>query len=63
MRRYPKIKRDRLEHKWGRPFRAIYHELRVVRGLDMVAVARECGVTRQTVWEWLRDTQRTGEAA
>jgi DNA invertase Pin-like site-specific DNA recombinase len=57
-RRRERIRLARLEHKWGRPFGAIYHELRVVRGLDMEAVARECGVTRKTIWRWLREPDK-----
>jgi AcrR family transcriptional regulator len=57
-RKRERITLERLEHKWGRPFGAIYHELRVVRGLDMEAVARECGVSRQTIWKWLREMEQ-----
>lgn len=56
-RRRERIRLARLEHKWGRPFESVYHELRIVRGLDMEAVARECGVSRKTIWKWLRDPQ------
>jgi transposase-like protein len=56
-RKRERITLERLEHKWGRPFPDVYRELRIVRGLDMEAVARECGVSRQTIWKWLRDPQ------
>lgn len=60
-RRREPIGRIRLEHKWGRSFGSIFHELRVVRGLDMEAVAKECGVSRQTIWKWIRETETEGE--
>jgi DNA invertase Pin-like site-specific DNA recombinase len=57
-RRSGKIRRERLEHQWGKPFHAIYRELRVERGLDPDETARICGVSRTTVWRWLRESEQ-----
>lgn len=59
-RRSEKIRRERLEHQWGKPFRLIYRELRVIRGLDLDETARVCGVSRTTVWRWLRESEEVG---
>lgn len=62
-RRSEKIRRDRLEHQWGKPFSLIYRELRVVRGLDLDETARVCGVSRTTVWRWLRESEQENKQA
>lgn len=62
-RRSENIGRQRLEHKWGKPFRDVYRELRVERGLDPDETARICGVSRTTVWRWLRESEQENDKA
>jgi DNA invertase Pin-like site-specific DNA recombinase len=62
-RRSVKIARERLEHQWDKPFHAIYRELRVVRGLDLDETARVCGISRTTVWRWLRESEQENKQA
>lgn len=62
-RRSEKIRRQRLEHKWGMAFPLIYRELRVVRGLDLDATAEVCGISRTTLWRWLRESERENTQA